>query len=331
MTARAGRWWRSPAALAEPWIVLAAALTEGASGYPERLHRRAPHPVAWLGAAICGLERAWNRPDRPSAVLRRAGIAALLLTVGAAGLAGVFIEQAAAAMRFGWIAMVLAGSLGLAGRSLYDHVAAVLRPLALKDLGQARLAVGRIVGRDVQGLDEAGIAAAALESLAESLCDGLVAPLFWFLAGGLPGLFAYKAVNTADSLIGHREPRWRDFGWAAARTDDLMNLVPARLSGALIALVGAGGWRVMLRDAGRHASPNGGWPEAAMAGALGVILGGPVAYDGRTQARAWLGEGRRPGSADLARGLRLYLGVCAILVMSLALGALAAGGFSWPR
>ena len=174
--------------------------------------------------------------------------------------------------------------------------------------------------------DQVGVCAAALESLAESFNDGVVAPLFWFLVGGLAGLFAYKAVNTADSLIGHREEPYRCFGWAAARTDDLMNLVPARIAGALIALVAGRGWRVMLRDARKHASPNSGWPEAAMAGALQVRLGGPASYDGVPHARPTFGEGPRPSPLDLRRGLGLYLRACAVLAAALALGGLA-----WPR
>jgi adenosylcobinamide-phosphate synthase len=183
-----------------------------------------------------------------------------------------------------------------------------------------------IVGRDTGALDREGVAAAALESLAESFNDGVVAPLFWFLVGGLAGLFAYKAVNTADSIIGHREEPYRCFGWAAARTDDLMNLIPARIAGALIALVAGRGWAVMLGEAGKHASPNSGWPEAAMAGGLGVQLGGPASYDGVPHQRPTFGSGPRPSPLDLDRGLRLYLRACGILAAALALGGLA-----WPR
>src|SRR3546814_247516 len=153
-----------------------------------------------------------------------------------------------------------------------------------------------------------------IESLAESFSDGVVAPAFWFLIGGLPGLFAYKAVNTADSMIGHLSDRHRAFGWAAARLDDALNLVPARISGGLLCLAGAGGWRVMLGHAGRHASPNSGWPEAAMAGGLGLRLGGPVYYDGEVAARAWLGAGRDPvGAGDIRRALGIYRRGCLFL------------------
>jgi adenosylcobinamide-phosphate synthase len=227
---------------------------------------------------------------------------------------------------WGGLALVLLATVGLAQRSLYQHAAAVLHALDAEDLNAARDAVGRIVGRDVGDLDAEGVSAAALESLAESFNDGVVAPAFWLAIAGLPGLFVYKAVNTADSLIGHREPRWRAFGWAAARTDDLMNLAPARLAGLLIAGAARRGLRVMLRDARHHASPNAGWPEAAMAGALGVRLGGPAAYDGAVHDRPWFGQGAAPGVSALRRGLRLYLIACGLLW-----AALAVGGALWPR
>lgn len=304
-----------------PWIVLAAAAVEAAVGYPEALHRRVPHPVAWIGAMISGLEHMLNQAVFGEPLRRAFGVITLLSLVVAGGGVGWLIT------RFGgpW-AVVAVGWLGLAQRSLWDHVRAVARPLAVGDLDAARTAVGKIVGRDVQRLDESGVAAAAIESLAESFCDGVVAPLFWFVVGGLPGLFVYKAVNTADSLIGHREPRWRAFGWASARFDDLLNWIPARLSGVLIALAGKGGWRILLRDAVKHASPNAGWPEAAMAGALRVRLGGPAWYEGAPSNRPILGDGRAPGAADLDRALKVYLAACVILWFILALG-----GFIWPR
>ncbi len=306
---------------ADPWIVLAAAAIEAAVGYPDALHRRLPHPVAWIGALISSLEARLNRTVFGEPLRRAFGVMTLLAIVGISGGAGGLIARLAGpwgVVAFGW--------LGLAQRSLWDHVRAVAKPLSAGDLDAARLAVGRIVGRDVQRLDESGVAAAAIESLAESFCDGVVAPLFWFVVGGLPGLFVYKAVNTADSLIGHRESRWRSFGWASARFDDLLNWIPARLAGAMVSLAGPGGWRVMFRDARKHASPNAGWPEAAMAGALGVRLGGPVWYDGEPSERPVLGEGGGGGAADLDRALKLYLVACAILWLMLLLG-----GFAWPR
>jgi adenosylcobinamide-phosphate synthase len=318
------------AELPAPWLALAAVALESAAGYPGWLHRRLPHPVVWLGRAIDGLERRWNRANRGEGVRRGLGVLAMLLVGAAAALAGLAVERLLGGLAWGAAAIALVATLGVAQRSLFDHVRAVLRPLADGDLPAARRAVGLIVGRDTGALTPGEVAGAALESLAESFNDGVVAPVFWFVVAGLPGLFLYKAANTADSLIGHREPRWRAFGWAAARTDDILNLVPARLAGALLALAGGpgsgGGWAVMLREAGRHASPNAGWPEAAMAGALGVRLGGPARYDGVLHDRPVFGGGPLPGAADLRRGLRLYVIACALMW-----GLLALGGLAWPR
>ena len=311
---------------ADPWIVLAAALIEGVTGYPERLHARLPHPVSWIAWEFRTLDRNLNRRHWGGFIRRLTGVATLVLVAGGAGFIGWALDRTLGGSLGGGVIAALVGSLGLAARNLHDHVAAVAKALDADDLPAARAAVGRIVGRDVQALDREGVAIAALESLAESFNDGVVAPLAWFLAGGLCGLFVYKAVNTADSLIGHKEDPYGDFGWASARTDDLMNLVPARLAGALLALVGGRGWRVMFRDAGKHASPNAGWPEAAMAGALGARLGGPATYDGVVHRRPVFGDGPAPGAAELRRGLGLYLRACAVLAVALALGGLA-----WPR
>ncbi|CAN7204485.1 adenosylcobinamide-phosphate synthase CbiB [Phenylobacterium sp. LjRoot225] len=296
---------------------------EAALGYPAALHRRIPHPVVWLGGAISGLERTWNRPTLAPAIRRLLGVLTVAIVAGAAGVAGWGLQRLCAALPFGLVLFALIASVGLAQRSLYSHVAAVRDALSAGDLPAARTAVGWIVGRDTAGLNESEVAAAALESLAESFNDGVVAPAFWLAIAGLPGLFAYKALNTADSLIGHMEPRWRAFGWAAARADDLANLIPARFAGLLVTLAGRRGLRIMLRDARKHASPNAGWPEAAMAGALGVSLGGPATYDGVPVARPDFGDGRKPAPSDLDRGLRLYLRACAILWIIVAVEGLA--------
>jgi adenosylcobinamide-phosphate synthase len=294
---------------------------EAAIGYPEALSRRLPHPVVWMGRAIDLLGLCWNRPGWAGPTRRGLGVATVGLVAGASGLLAWVVDRACGPSAAGRAVAILAATPGLAQRSLRDHVEAVRLPLARGDLSAARQAVSRIVGRDVTALDATAIAAAALESLAESFNDGVVAPAFWLAVAGLPGLYVYKAVNTADSLIGHREPRWRQFGWAAARLDDAMNLIPARLAGALIAAAGGCGWRIMLRDAPRHASPNAGWPEAAMAGALGLRLGGPATYDGVPAERPSFGDGPRPGAADLARGLAIYGRAC--LLLGLLLGAAA--------
>jgi adenosylcobinamide-phosphate synthase len=287
-------------------VLLPMLIVEAAFGYP----RRWWHPVMAAGALIDASERRWNRGS--AGQQRLAGVALLLLLVALSVMIGGAIDRVAGE-RWGLLAVIAIGTTGLAQRSLYDHVAAVRRPLAAGDLPAARAAVGMIVGRDTGSLDEAGVATAAIESLAESFCDGVVAPAFWFLLAGLPGLFAAKAINTADSMIGHRTERLRYFGWAAARADDGVNWLPARLSGALICLAGRGGWRTMVRDAPGHASPNGGWPEAAMAGALGRQLGGVVRYDGEPAYRAVLGRGAAPDAADLGRALGVYRVACLLL------------------
>ncbi|WP_188761801.1 cobalamin biosynthesis protein CobD/CbiB [Sandarakinorhabdus glacialis] len=300
-------------------MLLVVLVAEAALGYPAWLFAAVGHPVSWVGALIGGLERRWNAGG---AGRRRAfGMLLLVVLVGVAGGAGWAVTFLVGE---GWgvALLVLVATAGLAQRSLYDHVAAVARPLGAGDLVAARVAVGAIVGRDTGALDESRVAVAAIESLAESFCDGVVGPALWFLVGGLPGLLICKAINTADSIVGHRDARHGDFGWAAARADDLVMWVPARVAGLLVAAAGGGGLRVMWRDAGKHASPNGGWPEAAMAGALGVRLGGAVSYDGELAQRAVLGDGRAPGVADLARGLRIYVRACGLLWV-------VVGGAAW--
>ncbi len=256
-------------------ILPAALLAEWAWGYPRWMLARVGHPVMWMGALIGALDRRWNRgsPRRQ----RIMGAAMLPLLVAVSVGTAALVQHALLQSMWLWPMLVLAATTGLAQRSLADHVEAVAVPLAAGDLETARIAVGMIVGRDVAGLDEAGIATAAIESLAESFGDGIVTPACWLALAGLPGLAAAKAINTADSMVGHRDARHRHFGWASARADDALNYLPARLSGALLVLAAGRGWRtgwhVMQRDARGHASPNAGWPEAAMARApMPVIL-----------------------------------------------------------
>jgi adenosylcobinamide-phosphate synthase len=319
----AQRRWRASIArspVAEPVALLALTL-DAAIGWPDRLYERMGHPVGGIARIIGRGERIGNRADRSDVARRLAGAATVLLATGAAAGIAWLLQQALAPL--GWWTAALLAWPGLAQRSLDDHVRPVAAALEAGELAAARGAVARIVGRDTAALDETGVVRAAIESLAESFADGIAAPLLWLLVAGPPGLWAYKSINTADSLIGHREPRWRAFGWAAARTDDIANLIPARLSGVAICCVG-GGWRTMWRDCRRHASPNAGWPEAAMAGALGVRLAGPVSYDGAIQAKDWIGSGRDPVADDLRRGLRVYRGACALLWI-------VAGGIAWWR
>ena len=300
-----------------PEQLLAALILEAVLGYPAWLLARIGHPVIWAGRLIAAMDRRLNHAP----YARATGIAAAIVLVAFGGAAGLLIERIAS----GWggiIAIILIATTGFAQRSLHDHVMAVFQPLAAGELGVARTALSGIVGRDTAALDASGIAAAATETLAESFCDGIVAPAFWFLILGLPGLFAFKAISTADSMIGHLDDRYRDFGWASARLDDVMNWLPARLAGGLICLVGGGGWRVMWRDARNHLSPNAGWPESAMAGALAVRLGGGAAYDGEWIARETLGDGAPPNVADLMQAMAIYRRACLLLW-------LAIGGAAW--
>ena len=291
-------------------------------GWPSALFARIGHPVTWLGALITVLDARWNRATDAPMVRRMAGLAAALLVIGLAGGLGWALQVT---FPSGWSRVVLIGIVAwpfVALRSLHDHVAAVSAPLQAGDLAGARVAVSQIVGRDPATLDEAGISRAAIESLAENTSDGVVAPLFWGALFGLPGIIGYKAINTLDSMIGHRTERHEAFGWAGARIDDLANLVPARLTGLLFVLLAprrAEAMACMLRDARRHRSINAGWPEAAMAGALGVRLSGPRVYHGSLSGEPWLnGAARDPLAADIVGGLAIYVRAMTVLAGCLA-------------
>lgn len=298
--------------------MLAGLLLDAAVGWPDRLYRRVRHPVVWLGALIALLDRRWNDPARADRVRYALGGAATVLCVLVAAAAGYAVAAVPGIAGDG-LEIVAASSL-IAARSLHEHVRAVRDALGV-GLPDARAAVSRVVGRDPAALDEAGVARAAAESLAENLSDGVVAPLFWGALLGLPGIAAYKAVNTLDSMIGHRTPRHLAFGGVAARLDDAANWIPARLTGLLLAVAARsrGAVAAMRRDARRHRSPNAGWPEAAMAGALGVRLSGPRRYGDRLSDEPWLnGAGRDPGAADLSRALALSGRAVAIAAVALA-------------
>jgi adenosylcobinamide-phosphate synthase len=291
-------------------IMLIALALDAVLGWPAWLFARVSHPVVWLGALINALEARLNPPQGAASLRRLGGVALLLFMLGVAGASATLLTRL---LPEGWPGVVLAGVLGwplIAARSLHDHVSAVARPLAAGDLASARIEVAKIVGRDPNQLDDAGVARASIESLAENTSDGIIAPLFWGALLGLPGLFAYKAVNTLDSMVGHRTDRFEAFGWASARFDDLVNLIPARLTGLLFSLMAGrmrAGLAAMRRDAPRHRSPNAGWPEAAMAEALGVRLSGPRRYEGHIAEEPYVNTtARDPAAADIARALALY-------------------------
>lgn len=308
------------------FVVIAALGVEAAFGYPQRLYQRIGHPVTWIGTLIGKLDRDLNRDDESRRARKASGVLALIvIVVISAGLAWI-IQTALAPTWLGNIGLVLLSSTMLASRSLYDHVHDVALALRNEGLDAARIAVGRIVGRNPQTLDEHGVARAAIESLAENASDGVTAPVFWFAILGLPGLVAYKAINTADSMIGHRTPRHEAFGWAAARLDDLVNLPASRLTGFLFALAARlvpngsmdNAFRAMRRDAHRHRSPNAGWPESAMAGALGLKLNGPKTYGTTPVDDAYMGDGRREATADdIFRALRLACVAWALMIAGL--------------
>jgi adenosylcobinamide-phosphate synthase len=308
------------------WLLALALVLDAAAGDPGALWRRTPHPVAVIGALVGWLDRTFNNDREPPDTRRAWGVLTVVLLIAVSAAAGLALEAAFAAIPFGWIGTVVVATVFIAGRSLYDHVRAVadaFDPDAFAGgLPAARAAVSRIVGRDPESLDEPAVCRAAIESTAENFSDGVVAPALWFLLLGLPGLIAYKAINTADSMIGHRTDRHRDFGWAAARLDDLVNLPASRLSGLLIALAAplARGnvrqsFRVMIADAGKHRSPNAGWPEAAMGAALGIALAGPRRYAGRLVDDPYMNAaGRRDAiPEDILRGLRVYVGANGVM------------------
>ncbi|MBM3599198.1 MAG: cobalamin biosynthesis protein [Alphaproteobacteria bacterium] len=313
--------WASPATIDPLLLLLVALAVDAYVGEMSFLFRVVPHPVVAMGRAIDWLERRLNRAERGAAALRIRGA----LSIAALCLAGIVIGTPLVWFSrhypMGWLVELFLLITLVAQRSLYDHVNLVYRTLRDEGLYAGRQAVSRIVGRDPAALDEHGVARAAIESCAENFSDGVVAPVFWYVLFGLPGLLVYKIVNTADSMIGHPSPRYADFGKAAARLDDAMNLIPARLSGVLLAIAAcfaptanpAGAFATMWRDAGKHRSPNAGWPEAAMAGALGVALAGPRRYAERTVEDPWIGNGRaRALPEDIRRALVVFGIACLV-------------------
>ncbi|MFZ0397492.1 MAG: adenosylcobinamide-phosphate synthase CbiB [Methyloceanibacter sp.] len=312
--------------------VLCALLIEAGFGYPASLLDRVKHPVMWMGALIENLDGRLNHPSLQEATRRRNGWLALLLLLAASVLPAVAVQSIMLQLP-GPIALIVLACLAstlIAQKSLYQHVAAVADALDTGGLEAGRKAVAEIVGRDTRILDESGVARSAIESLAENFSDGVVAPSFWGVLLGLPGMVAYKAINTADSMIGHRTPLHQAFGEATAKVDDVVNLPASRLAALWIALAA---WLhddadvrqalvTVRKDAHRHRSPNAGWPEAAMAGTLGLKLSGPRVYHGALTDEDWIGEGREEASAaDIRRALGVYKTACTLQIA--ALGVLA--------
>lgn len=318
-----------------PLLVLALTI-EAAFGYPQRFYAAIGHPVTWIGRLIGTLDRRLNRETASSTQRKAMGVLALLLLLAAVAALSALAQRLCLSFGpLGLIPLALLASTLIAQRSLYEHVARVAEGLERDGLAGGRRAVSMIVGRNPQTLDEAGVSRAAIESLAENFSDGIVAPAFWLGVGGLPGIAAYKAINTADSMVGHRTPRHLAFGWAAARLDDLVNLPASRLTALLLVVSAAldrnadaaGAWGALRRDAGKHRSPNAGWPEAAMAGALELRLAGPRIYGDTRVEDHWMGDGRAEANAtDIRRALGLYRKACGLLWALALIGALAMWG-----
>lgn len=313
-------------------ILIIAFGIEAMLAYPAAVFRAIGHPVSWIGALIAALDSALNRPDTSFAARRAAGVATVLLLLVGSLVVGALLEMVARDLPYlGFAVAILVVAMLVAVGNLDQHVRAVSAALRAEGLAGGRRSIAKIVGRDPDALDEAAVCRAAIESLAENASDGVTAPALWFLVGGLPGIIAYKAINTADSMIGHMSERHRAFGWAAARLDDLVNLPASRLTGLLFVAAAAtvpgasapSAWRAYRRDARLHRSPNAGWPEAAMAGALGLRLAGPRVYGGVLVDDHWMGDGRAEATAqDIDRALMIYrtaFGGALLLVAALGL------------
>jgi len=313
-------------------ILIIAFGIEAVLAYPAAVFRAIGHPVSWIGALIAALDSTLNRPDYSFAARRAAGVATvMLLLVGSLAVGAVLDTVARDIPYLGFAVAVMVVATLIAGGSLDQHVRAVAAALDAEGLIGGRRSIAKIVGRDPDALNEAAVCRAAIESLAENASDGVTAPALWFLVGGLPGMIAYKAINTADSMIGHMSERHRAFGWAAARLDDVVNLPASRLTGLLFVAAAAvvpgasapAAWQAYRRDARLHRSPNAGWPEAAMAGALDLRLAGPRVYGGVLVDDHWMGDGRAEATAqDIDLALMIYrtaFGGALLLVAALGL------------
>jgi adenosylcobinamide-phosphate synthase len=325
--------WLVPESPIDPFFMLLAGLAlDAVFGDMRPLFRLVPHPVVAIGGLIAALERRLNRESRGAAARRVRGVVVVVAVTAIAMIAAWAVLALTRHSRWGWVVEIFLVGVLVAQRSLYDHVFAVCRALETGGLAAGREAIRHIVGRDLTSLDDHGVARAGIESLFENFSDGVVAPAFWYVLFGLPGLFACKAVNTLDSMIGHRSPRYLDFGAAAARLDTAVNFIPARLAGAIIAAAAliapqanpAASLRTMWRDARKHRSVNAGWPEAAAAGALGLALAGPRRYGADLVNDPLIGDGRaRATSDDMRRALYLFVVACLVHAALIALLAIA--------
>ncbi|CAI3953354.1 adenosylcobinamide-phosphate synthase CbiB [Commensalibacter papalotli (ex Botero et al. 2024)] len=280
-------------------MILIAALIDALWGEPKYIYNKIPHPIIWIGKLIDYLDKKLNHTNDPAQQQKQNGFVALSLTIAIPCLVGIFLQKILFKSLPKPIAYFLSGviaSIFIAKRSLYEHVHEVEKALTLGDIKSARYAVSQIVGRKTDQLDSSGIARAAIESLAENFSDGVIAPIFWGCIGGLPGIITYKAINTADSMIGHKTKKYKFFGFAAAKSDDYVNYPAARLSALLIILTTSkkpfSDLKFVAKEAKKHNSPNAGWPEAAMATRLSILLAGPRQYQNYVIDSPWIGTGK---------------------------------------
>ena len=296
-------------------IVLLALAMDAIIGDPNWLYRRIPHPIAAIGCMMNQLDLFLNRPQVKNPTKKILGVLFIIIALSVAGIIGWGMQTGLKLMEFGQLLEAILVSIFLAQNSLYRHVRNVAQALVSDGLDAARLSVSHIVGRDPATLDDSGVCRASIESLSENFSDGVIAPVFWYLIAGMPGILMYKTLNTADSMVGHLSPKYKYFGWASARLDDVANFIPARLTALLIFLTaliipstkGFKSLRSCLTYANRHRSTNAGWPEAAMAGALDIRIAGPRVYNGIVVNDPWMGDGNpNLRTNDINRALKLY-------------------------
>ena len=296
-------------------IVLLALAMDAIIGDPNWLYRKIPHPIAAIGCMMNQLDLFLNRPQVKNPTKKILGVLFIIIALSVAGIIGWGMQTGLKLMEFGQLLEAILVSIFLAQNSLYRHVRNVAQALVSDGLDAARLSVSHIVGRDPAALDESGVCRASIESLSENFSDGVIAPVFWYLIAGMPGILMYKTLNTADSMVGHLSPKYRYFGWASAKLDDVANFIPARLTALLIFLTaliipstkGFKSLRSCLTYANRHRSTNAGWPEAAMAGALDIRIAGPRVYNGIVVNDPWMGDGNpNLRTNDINRALKLY-------------------------